>query len=67
MAVEALKGYCFNVLGVHQVYCNILSDNIASISLFEGAGFTHTGTRKDWVRANGGFKDELIYQMIVTS
>jgi len=64
MALEALIEYCFKKLRLHQVYCNILADNIASISLFEGAGFTCSGTKKDWVKTENGYQDELYYQLI---
>jgi len=67
MAVEAIIEYCFSRLGVHQLYCNILADNPASIALFEGAGFTLSGTSKDWIRTGDDYKDELFYQLIATS
>jgi len=64
MAVDAIIDYCFNRLALHQVYCNILADNKASITLFEGAGFNCSGIKKDWVLTEKGYRDELIYQLI---
>lgn len=63
-AIELVKEYCFSVLVLHQLYCNILSDNKASISLFEKAGFSVSGTKKDWIKTKGGWQDELLLQLV---
>ena len=63
-AVLLIKEYCFNHLNLHQVYCNILSENISSVDLFEKSGFTICGTKKDWVKSNDGWEDELMFQSI---
>ncbi len=56
--------YCQTILRLNQIYCNISSDNIASIKLFEKTGFEHTGTKKQWLNTGEGFKDVLFYQLI---
>jgi diamine N-acetyltransferase len=61
-AVLLIKEYCFNHLNLHQVYCNILSENKASIDLFEKSGFTICGTKKDWIKNKEGWLDELMLQ-----
>ena len=61
-AVLLIKEYCFNHLNLHQVYCNILSENKASIDLFEKSGFTICGTKKDWIKDKEGWLDELMLQ-----
>ena len=61
-AVLLIKEYCFNHLNLHQVYCNILSKNKASIDLFEKSGFTICGTKKDWIKNKEGWLDELMLQ-----
>ncbi|NKI32579.1 GNAT family N-acetyltransferase [Croceivirga thetidis] len=64
---EALGLICEFALGhldVHQVYANILEENKASIHLFESEGFARVGTKKDWIRAGSGFKNEILYQKI---
>ncbi|MFI3267519.1 MAG: GNAT family protein, partial [Rikenellaceae bacterium] len=66
-ASEALNltlDYCFSVLNVHQIYCNILSDNIGSISLFEKVGFEKTACKKDWIWTKKGWEDEFLYQKV---
>ena len=63
-AVLLIKEYCFNHLNLHQVYCNILSENKSSVDLFEKSGFTICGTKKEWVKSNNGWEDELLLQSI---
>jgi len=61
-AILLIKEYCFNQLNLHQVYCNILSENKASINLFEKSGFTICGTKKDWIKNKEDWLDELMLQ-----
>lgn len=67
LAQESLKiviDYCFNFVGLKQLYCNITSDNKASIKLFENAGFVVSGNKKSWIKSVNGWKDELFLQLI---
>lgn len=52
-------------LELHQLYCSIREDNIASIQLFEGSGYTQCGIRKDWRLDQGIWYHELNYQKIL--
>lgn len=61
-ALEVLIKYCFSVLQLHQLYCNISCDNTSSIKLFENKGFKLIGIKKDWLLTPEGWKDELMYQ-----
>ncbi len=63
-ALEMFVAYCFNVLGLKQVYANISLLNKASIRLFESAGFQLIGTKKAWRKTKEGFVDELMYQRL---
>lgn len=63
-ALEILCSYAFSVLDLHQLYANILEENKASIHLFEKLGFVQIGTKKDWIKTNSGFKNELLFQKI---
>ena len=63
-ALDMFVNYCFNTLGLKQVYANISTLNKASINLFEKAGFELIGTKKDWLKTKEGFVDELMYQKI---
>jgi len=64
MSIRCLVDYCFNHLKLHQIYCNITMDNTASIDLFTKTGFVEVGRKKDWIRENKGFLDEIMFQMI---
>lgn len=63
-ALALLIQYSFSHLGLHQLYCNISEDNIASINLFESQGFKCIGLKKDWNLVNKVFKNEYLYQLI---
>jgi len=63
-ALDILIHYCFNTLQLHQLYCNITSDNTESLNLFQKKGFTLIGIKKDWLIFPKGKKDELMFQLI---
>lgn len=61
-AVEILTSYAFSVLGMRQVYANVLEENAPSIHLFSKLGFEKVGIKKDWIYSNGAFKNEILFQ-----
>ena len=63
-ALMLLKKYCFGHLHLHQIYANVAEDNKASKILFEKCGFKQTALKLDWNLVNGGYKNELLYQLI---
>jgi diamine N-acetyltransferase len=63
-AMELLIPYCFDLLHLNQLYCNVAKDNEASIKLFMKFGFEITGIKKQWVRTAEGFADEFLMQLI---
>ncbi|MFY9307472.1 MAG: GNAT family N-acetyltransferase [Bacteroidia bacterium] len=63
-ALGLLKEYCFTTLNVHQIFCNITTDNEPSILLFQKEGFEITGIKKQWIRSGAVFKDEFLLQLI---
>tara|TARA_B110001454_G_C12714438_1_gene432044 strand:+ start:992 stop:1516 length:525 start_codon:yes stop_codon:yes gene_type:complete len=63
-ALSNLISYCFSHLNLHQLYANISSDNIKSISLFTKHDFKEAGIKKDWNLLNGKFTDEVLFQLI---
>jgi diamine N-acetyltransferase len=65
-ALSELIRYTFDILGLHQLYCNITIDNKASLRVFEKHGFVVCGTKKDWIKRQQGFTDELMLQLINT-
>lgn len=62
--LNILINYCFNTLQLHQLYCNIIEDNIDSLNLFQSKGFKIIGSKKDWLIFPKGKKDELMLQLI---
>ena len=65
-ALEILIKYTFNILKLHQLYCNILTDNIISLNLFKKHGFVIVGEKKDWIKASEGWKGEYLLQLVST-
>lgn len=64
MALKCLIKYCFSILQLHQLWCNILADNTESIDLFTKLGFVKIGTKKDWTKTADGYKDEIMFQLV---
>jgi diamine N-acetyltransferase len=64
MALTCIINYCFKTLKLHQLYCNIISNNVESIDLFMKHGFVQTGTKKDWIKTGNGYLDEFIFQLV---
>ena len=63
-ALEMIIDYAFTYLNVHQIFANISSDNLKSISIFEKFNFKKVGVKKDWIYAKSTFKDEILYQLL---
>jgi diamine N-acetyltransferase len=63
-ALSILIDYAFSYLNLHQLYANITSDNLKSLTLFEKSNFTKVGVKKDWIFVKGKYKDEILYQLI---
>ena len=56
--------YAFQVLGLNQLYCNVLSSNMRSLNLFKSKGFKTVGLKVEWVRSTDGWLDEYMLQLI---
>lgn len=63
-ALILLKDYCFNILGLNQLYCNITPDNLPSIKLFQKNGFEVVGLKKRWTRRGKTYSDEYLLQLL---
>jgi diamine N-acetyltransferase len=63
-ALTLLINYCFELLNLNQLYCNIGINNESSILLFKKHGFEITGVKKNWIREGNSFKDELLLQLL---
>ena len=64
-ALQLLCSYCFDVLLVKQVYCNISASNEKSLHLFKKLGFTEVGLKKQWNKiTQNTFEDEWMLQLL---
>ncbi|MGC8802593.1 MAG: GNAT family N-acetyltransferase [Bacteroidales bacterium] len=63
-SLQLLIGYCFNTLGLNQLYCNIDPANQLSIKLFTQAGFEIIGLKKRWTRRGNVYHDEYLLQLL---
>lgn len=63
-ALEVLCAYAFHTLELHQLYANILEENLRSIHLFQKLGFIKVGVKKDWISYGGTYKNEVLFQRI---
>ncbi len=63
-ALNLMIHYCFEKLNLHQIYANILTDNDHSLKMFTKAGFQLIGTKKEWIRDGGNWKDEHLLQLL---
>ncbi|WP_405605648.1 GNAT family N-acetyltransferase [Polaribacter sp. Asnod1-A03] len=63
-ALSLLIKYSFSHLDLHQLFANITTDNLKSISLFSKHQFKKIGIKKDWIFSEGKFKDEVLFQLI---
>jgi len=63
-ALKELITYAFDTLQLNQLYCNVSTDNKASMSLFQKAGFDRVGIKKKWIKTTAGYKDEALLQLI---
>ena len=62
--LDLIIEYCFNTLMVHQIFCNISTENEISLKLFQSKGFEIIGNKKDWLLINHEWKDEYLLQLI---
>jgi diamine N-acetyltransferase len=64
-ALNVLIKYCFEILTVKQIYCNITASHEKSLHLFKKFGFTEIGLKKQWVKTGqNSFEDEWMLQLI---
>lgn len=64
-ALSLLKKFSIDILRLNQIYCNISSNNIASIKLFEKCDYKYSGKKEQWLNTPDGFKDVSFYQLFL--
>ena len=63
-ALALLIRYCFQILTLNQLYCNISCHNQRSLALFRSKGFSVIGLKKEWVRTTSDWQDEYMLQLL---
>jgi len=64
VTLENLINYAFHSLQLHQIYCNILTDNKDSLNLFQKHGFKIIGEKKEWIKVPEKYTGEYMLQLI---
>ncbi len=63
-ALQELICYAFDILHLHQLYCEIPVNNEQSLNLFKKQGFEITGTKKEWLCVKGSPIDVYFLQLL---
>lgn len=63
VALDKMILYAFEILRLHQLFCNISEDNSESLALFMKKGFEITGTKKQWLKSKDGYKNVCFLQI----
>ena len=61
-ALSLLKSTCIKDYFVSNLHANILHTNKVSVQLFERAGFTKNGVKKNWIRTENSMLDVWFFQ-----
>ncbi|MFI3259690.1 MAG: GNAT family protein [Rikenellaceae bacterium] len=63
-ALEELHKYCRGVLQLHQLWCGVAVDNIASYNLFRSMEYRAVGVKREWLWREDGYCDEVMMQYV---
>lgn len=63
--LDLLLTYARDVLGLHQLWCDVEAGNAASLALFRRAGFTESGRKRHWRRTPQGWQDVILLQRLL--
>ena len=64
-ALRCVEEYARRVLMLHQLWCSVVEDNVASLALFAGAGYEQCGIRREWIITPQGALSEMLFQKIL--
>ena len=62
-AINTIKGYCFNVLGLESLYLKVFSFNLRGINCYKACGFKVKGRGPGRVIRYGAEYDELVMEV----
>jgi diamine N-acetyltransferase len=63
-SLQCLINYCFETLQLHQLFCNIVENNMESLELFKKVGFKEIGIKKDWIKTTDSYLDVKMFQLL---
>lgn len=66
-SLDLILDYAFNLLRLHQLYCNVIVSNTTSLELFKKKQFNVIGVKKEWLRSDETWSDEYMLQLINTN
>lgn len=66
-SLTLLCRYCYERLGMHQLYAIIATDNELSIAVFERSKFNTCGKLRSWMRRGEKYVDAYIMQRLLSS
>lgn len=64
-ALSLIDSYALEVVGIRNLFCNILQDNESSQALFEKAGYVEVGRKIKWFNDQVDWLDEIMYQKVL--
>lgn len=64
--LSLLCRYCYERLGIHQLYATIATDNEKSIAVFERSKFNTCGKLRSWIRYGEKYADAYILQRLLS-
>lgn len=63
-ALDLMVDYAFQKLRLHQLYANVIANNVASLDLFKKKHFIIIGVKKEWTISENNWEDEYMMQLI---
>ncbi|MCC8173981.1 MAG: GNAT family N-acetyltransferase [Odoribacter sp.] len=63
-AIKLMLDYCFETLGLNQVYSCVPKCNVASLKVFKKIGFCEIGIWKQWLKQGLEWQDAVFFQML---
>lgn len=64
-ALQILIPFCRDTLKTKMLFADVLSNNESSINLFVHAGFEEIGVRKNWIRYEGEYLNQHMFQLSI--
>ncbi len=62
--LKAIIKFCFEILGMNRIGCEIFSNNLISVHVFESLGFKREGIFRQWVLKKGRYEDLYLYGLL---